>query len=195
LKTTHNSLTALALQKFKKNKTGVLSFWFVMLCGFIAIFAYVLAPDNSSNANQMNLEIHSKKPGFEVLTLTLPSEKKQSQSFFNKIIFGDKNKPTEIPIANYSIVNEELIVNSYTDNKVGSITKTYPLAIFKGKDISNYINLKTYYLGTDKYGRDLLSRMLIGTRISFFIGFIAVFISLIIGITVGAIAGFFGWKS
>jgi peptide/nickel transport system permease protein len=194
LKTTHNSLTALALQKFKKNKTGVLSFWFVMLCGFIAIFAYVLAPDNSSNANQMNLEIHSKKPGFEVLTLTLPSEKKQSQSFFNKIIFGDKNKPTEIPIANYSIVNEELIVNSYTDNKVGSITKTYPLAIFKGKDISNYINLKTYYLGTDKYGRDLLSRMLIGTRISFFIGFIAVFISLIIGITVGAIAGFFGGK-
>ena len=36
--------------------------------------------------------------------------------------------------------------------------------------------------------------MLIGTRISFFIGFIAVFISLLIGITVGAIAGFFGGK-
>ena len=67
MKTTNNSLTTLALQKFKKNTTGVLSFWFIVVCGFIAIFAYVLAPDNSNNANQMHLEIHSKKPGFEVL--------------------------------------------------------------------------------------------------------------------------------
>jgi len=49
-------------------------------------------------------------------------------------------------------------------------------------------------LGTDKYGRDLLSRMLIGIRISLSIGFVAVFISLIIGITLGAIAGYYGGK-
>ena len=36
--------------------------------------------------------------------------------------------------------------------------------------------------------------MLVGTRISFFIGFIAVFISLVIGITIGAVAGYFGGK-
>ncbi len=36
--------------------------------------------------------------------------------------------------------------------------------------------------------------MLIGARISFFIGFIAVFISLFIGISIGAIAGYFGGK-
>ena len=53
---------------------------------------------------------------------------------------------------------------------------------------------KTFYFGTDKYGRDLLSRLLIGTRISFFIGFIAVFISLFIGIGIGAIAGYYGGK-
>jgi len=49
-------------------------------------------------------------------------------------------------------------------------------------------------LGTDKYGRDLLSRMLIGIRISLAIGFVAVFISLLIGISLGAIAGYFGGK-
>ena len=49
-------------------------------------------------------------------------------------------------------------------------------------------------LGTDKYGRDLLSRMLIGIRISLAIGFVAVFISLIIGISLGAVAGYFGGK-
>ena len=57
-----------------------------------------------------------------------------------------------------------------------------------------YIKKKTFYFGTDKYGRDLLSRLIIGTRISFFIGFIAVFISLLIGISIGAIAGYYGGK-
>ena len=42
------------------------------------------------------------------------------------------------------------------------------------------------------YGRDLLSRLIIGTRISLTIGFIAVFISLIIGIIIGGIGGYFG---
>lgn len=51
-----------------------------------------------------------------------------------------------------------------------------------------------YYLGTDKYGRDLLSRLLAGTWISLFVGFISVFISLLIGITLGALAGYYrGW--
>ena len=49
-------------------------------------------------------------------------------------------------------------------------------------------------MGTDKYGRDLLSRMLIGIRISLAIGFVAVFISLLIGVTLGAVAGYFGGK-
>lgn len=60
--------------------------------------------------------------------------------------------------------------------------------------MEKWIDTRTFWLGTDKYGRDMLSRMLVGTRISFSIGFIAVFISLIIGITLGALAGYFGGR-
>ena len=57
-----------------------------------------------------------------------------------------------------------------------------------------HIISKTYYLGTDKYGRDLLSRLMAGTWISLSVGFISVFISLVIGITMGAVGGYFrGW--
>jgi peptide/nickel transport system permease protein len=190
LRQNSNSLSKLALQKFKKNSIGVFSFWYIILCGFTAIFAYVFAPDNSSNANQMHLEIHSKKPGFEVLMLTIPTQQIVNQSFLNKMFFGRKNQQSEIPISNYRIENNELIVWSYAD----SIPKNYQISIVNGKDISEYIQTKTFYLGTDKYGRDLLSRMLVGARISFFIGFIAVVISLLIGISIGAIAGYFGGK-
>ena len=194
MKTATNSLTTLALQKFKNNTTGVFSFWYIVLCGFIAVFAYLLAPDNSNNANQMHLEIHSKKPGFEVLMLTIPSEDIIKQSIFDKLLFGVKNQQSEIPISSYSISGNKLNIQTYTENNIKSLSKNYSLSKFSEKDISKYITTKKFYLGTDKYGRDLLSRMLVGTRISFFIGFIAVFISLVIGVTIGAIAGYYGGK-
>lgn len=181
---TSNSLWQLAIQKFKKNKTGMVSFWFIILCGFIAVFCYVLAPDNSNSANQMHLEIHSKSPGFSTEMLVIEPTKKISQSWFNTFLFGKKNVANEIPIQSYKVVGDKLEVIKTSDG----LSKEFPTSY------SKYIQKKMFYLGTDKYGRDLLSRLLIGARISFFIGFIAVFISLLIGIPIGAIAGYFGGK-
>lgn len=50
---------------------------------------------------------------------------------------------------------------------------------------------KTYLLGTDKYGRDILSRLLVGIRVSLSVGLVAVLISLSIGVLLGAVAGYF----
>ena len=188
-----NSLTHLALKRFKKNRSGLFSFWYIVMCGVVAIFAYFLAPDNSSNANQMHVEIHSKKPGFKVQMLTIPSGSVDPQNVLQKLLFGTQNQDSELPILGYRILENELEINTYIEGDMPSIVKTYPLEIFKNNP-ENYIEQKTFLLGTDKYGRDLLSRMLVGTRISFFIGFIAVFISLVIGITIGAIAGYYGGK-
>lgn len=55
-----------------------------------------------------------------------------------------------------------------------------------------FIYTKTYLLGTDKFGRDLLSRLMAGTIVSLSVGLISVFISLILGISLGSIAGYFG---
>ncbi|NYS43231.1 ABC transporter permease, partial [Pseudomonas syringae pv. actinidiae] len=52
-----------------------------------------------------------------------------------------------------------------------------------------------YVLGTDKLGRDYLSRLLYGARISLFIGFSAALISGVIGTIMGLLAGYFGGKT
>jgi peptide/nickel transport system permease protein len=49
-------------------------------------------------------------------------------------------------------------------------------------------------LGTDPYGRDYLSRLILGIRVSLSVGLIAVLISLFIGVSLGALAGYFGGK-
>jgi len=61
-------------------------------------------------------------------------------------------------------------------------------------EISKKIEKRIFILGTDRYGRDVLSQLMIGARISLAVGFIAVFIALFIGVFVGATAGYYGGK-
>nr|WP_246516219.1 ABC transporter permease [Aequorivita echinoideorum] len=168
------------------------------MCVFLAVFAYALAPDDSENANQMHLSIHSKNPGFRVQMLTIPA-KVEDQNVVTAFFFGKKNADTEIPISKYSIKNNGIEITEYMQDETAGLQKEYSLSQFPDLQHAseipdNYISERKFLLGTDKYGRDLLSRMLIGIRISLAIGFIAVLISLLIGITMGAIGGYFGGK-
>ncbi|RZS98958.1 ABC transporter permease [Aquimarina brevivitae] len=192
-----NSLTNQALRRFKKNLWGVLSFWFISISCLVGIFAYLIAPDNSQNANQMHISIHSKAPGFEVKMLTVPSTTiVQEQSWWQQLFFGVKNTATEIPIATYQFTDSDIVITPYTEGELPELSRKINLAVYgdiSKKEIeNNYIDDRHFMLGTDKYGRDLLSRMLVGIRVSISIGFIAVLISLLLGISLGAIAGYFG---
>ncbi|WP_299885461.1 ABC transporter permease [uncultured Lacinutrix sp.] len=187
-----SSLSKLALQKFKKNFWGVFSFCFIALVGVVSIFSYVLAPDNSQHANQMHLSIHSKRPGFNVMMLSLPLEVESNQNGFDKLFFGTINTQTEIPISGYTINKDIINYTEYTSDGIEGLNKVYQVKGHQKPEA--LITNKTFYLGTDKYGRDLLSRVLVGARISFFIGFVAVFISLIIGVFMGSVAGYYGGK-
>ena len=101
------SLSAIAFQKFKKNIWGVSSLSLIVALVFVAIFAYALAPDNSENANQMHLSIHSKPPGFKVEMLSIPALQKEDIKL-KYYLFGFPNSISEIPINSYKIVDNAI---------------------------------------------------------------------------------------
>lgn len=182
-------------KRLMRNIGGVFALGYIGLCFFVALFAYVLASDGSKNANQMHLSLHSQPPGFQVQMLHIPSDR-PSASQFEKLFFGDPNLGTYYPISNYRLEAEGVYIEHFNFDAPGK-KELIPYERFVEVDRpqtieTTYVVTKFFLLGTDLFGRDILSRLLVGTRISLSIGLIAVFISLLVGVLLGSLGGYFG---
>ena len=180
------------LKRFKSDVWALGSTLFILLIALVALFAYVLAPDNTQFANQMHLSIHSKPPGFSCQMLLIPRSSENEETSF---LSGRLNTNEEIPISEIRWSASSLEFKRY--GNATDYFETISFVQFEGLSTqqeiaSQYLYTKRFLLGTDKYGRDLLSRLLVGSRISISIGFVAVFISLTIGVFLGAVAGYLG---
>lgn len=175
-------------KRLRKNKGAIFGLILIAISMLLAVFAYFIAPDNSTSANRIIPEIGSKKPGFTINLLMLKREKVVAETgFFSKLISGQEDAYTYIPINSYAIKGDSLTYQKFVDEGIQE-TKS----IFVSGNNFYKIKQQKFYLGTDKFGRDIASRLIIGTRVSLGVGLIAVIISLTIGILLGAFAGYFG---
>ena len=160
------------------------------LAVIVALLAYFIAPDGSPYANRMVVEIGGKKPGYQQQFLLLKKEKDVAHSnIFHRLLNGQEDDYTYIPVSSYLQKDDSLIVQKFIDEGLEERNA------YKMQPLVQKLESKKFLLGTDKYGRDIVSRLLIGTRVSLSVGFIAVIISLSIGIFLGAIAGYFGGRT
>ncbi|MFC4262921.1 ABC transporter permease [Ferruginibacter yonginensis] len=181
-------------QLFKKNKLALVAMFIIVAAVLVSIFAYMIAPDNSPNANLQTVEIQSKQMGYQQLFLKLPLRNNISASLLSKCFWGTPLQHQYIPITSYTQKADSVIIQKLVDVDT-SITVAYHINQVKENDadqLQQHIILKKYGLGTDAYGRDILSRLIIGTRVSLMVGIVAMFISILLGVLLGAWAGYYG---
>ena len=152
-------------QRLWANRPAVAGLVFIGLCALVALLGYWVLPDNSPDANNGLVQLQKQPPGFVATLRQVPGPNAPAPG--NVLQVWLHGRPPQ--------VKDEVITpgKQQTTNNEQQITRRY-------------------WLGTDKAGRDELSRLLLGTRISLGIGLVAVLISLVIGVAVGAVAGYFG---
>lgn len=192
---------------------------FIGLLVLVALLGYLITPDQSPFANQQQLEIAAKKPGFRVTLLKVTNnEPYVSCNIIRKIIFGCSPQARFTPLNTWHFKGDSIVIEEYDDAQEAALTYSYELkdviyAIPSGvpdarNDLNGikteqdtnklqqivkneYLKQRLYLLGTDRFGRDVLSQLMIGARVSLSVGLISVFISLVVGIFLGALAGYF----
>lgn len=178
-------------RRLKQNRLATAAFTWILINICIASFAYLLMPDHSPYANRIILEIGGEKPGFTQSFLRL--KKMQAPppvSFWAGLRSGFPDQYEHIPIESSKILGDSLIVQKRIDE---GLSERWSIPRNQAPDQPFYT--QTYWLGTDKYGRDILSRILLGTRISLSVGLIAVLLSLTIGGLLGSVAGYLGGRA
>lgn len=181
------SLSAITWQRFKKNRSGMLALCYIALVVVISILGYLITPDHSPYCNHQQLEIALQKPGFKVKILEIKSEGTiQRHNVFYRMLFGQPELYNTLPIDSYRIIGDTVEAKLFQ--------QPYYEHYAKSSLSPRIVKEQRFLLGTDKYGRDVLSQLMIGSRVSLAVGFMSIFIALVIGILIGSTAGYYRGK-
>lgn len=181
-------------QRLKRQRTAMAGIFLIAIAVFIALFAYWLVPDPTPNANRMIVEIGGKKPGYSQLFLILPKAETPARvNWWHRTLFGIPDAIQFQPISGYTIKGDSLLVQKWIDDGI-SEQVSLPVGSLS-QPLEKNFTTRRFLLGTDKYGRDVFSRLLIGVRVSLLVGGIAMLLSLTIGLVLGAAAGYFGGRT
>ncbi len=166
--------------KFKQHKVAVASGIFLLLLYISTLFSEVLAPYN----------LHTRHSD-RIFSAPQAVHLFHEGSFVGPFVYG----------ANYKL-NMETLKREYTENR----SDVKKIRFFCSGDKYMFWGLfegsfhivcppkggTLFLLGTDRLGRDMLSRIIYGARISLTIGLLGVTISFVLGIVIGGLAGYYG---
>jgi ABC-type dipeptide/oligopeptide/nickel transport system permease subunit len=182
-----HSVQQAAWKRLKKNKGAVFGLIVITCAVLTAVFAYFIAPDPSPDANRIILEIGGEKPGHKQQFIRVKKDKAVTGTgFFTQLISGKEDPYLYMPVQNWQQQGDSFIVQHYIDE---GLTERKAFAV--SQLAATPISTSTFWLGSDKFGRDILSRLIVGTRVSLSVGLITVIISLSIGLILGSLAGYY----
>jgi len=202
-----SSLGRIAWKKLLQDPLAVSGLAVIILAVMVALLGYLITPDQSPFCNRQYLELSARPPGFSVTILKVrKNEPERRGSIWHTMLHGKISPYNHIPVNRIRFENGRVMAEEFSDQPgdtlflrefslpdvVYAIDPVKPVRT-EGERVS-FTLLDGMHATASRFGRDLLSRLMLGTRISLSVGFISVFISLLIGIGIGAAGGYFrGW--
>lgn len=171
----------LTWRKFRKHNLAVISAVVLLILYLLVLFAEFISPHSPHERHVEYAQAPPQRLRF------IDSEGK---FHLRPFVYGTEQKMDEMFIRTYPPITEEI----------------YPVRLFvRGAPYKMWNFLRTdvhlfgadpeaplFLLGTDGDGRDLLSRLIFGTRLSLSIGLLGVALSFLLGIIIGGVSGYFG---
>jgi peptide/nickel transport system permease protein len=152
-----------------------------------AVLGYTITPDNTRDCNRIIPEVANKPPGFSFSYILAG---KPLPSSWTDYLFGAPSQGAVIP-CRVKKESADSIFYISEDKTIKAMAKHALIANNKGE----FLHTQTALLGTDRFGRDMLSRLIIGARVSLLVGLVSVIISLFIGTLIGMAAGYYGGRT
>jgi len=170
--TTHSaeSPSRLAWKRLTKNKGAVVAMAVLIIMILAALCAPWITPFDPTT---QVLEYSVKPAGFTGL-------------IFYKINPSDAESPSIVAVRDYQVRGDSV----YYHDPAG---ESYVIArsALLGSGDNDFVARPTFWLGTDRFGRDIFTRLIYGMRVSLSVGLISESIALLIGVFLGAIAGYY----
>lgn len=170
-----------------KHPLGRFGFMWIVLCVVLAGTAYLWIPDSSPHANRVSLHAALLPPGTQMQQFIPRQEEESKVGFLSRLFWGNPHA-ANVLIFSHSEWKQDTLCLLFNNPEQGLERIVFKKPV---QDADYTIQNITFWLGTDHFGRDVLSRLVLGARISLSVGLIAVFIALVLGTTLGLCAGYF----
>ncbi|MFT4094461.1 MAG: ABC transporter permease [Niabella sp.] len=178
-------------RRLKKNKGAMAGLIVICISVIVAVFCYFIVADTSPYSNRIILETGGEKPGFTKQYIKVKKDNVPERAgFLERLLGGRPDEYNYIPVNGYKDAGDSIIADKYIDETVSEQVRFAKTSLADMPVVTN-----KYWLGTDSYGRDILSRLIVGTRVSLSVGMITVLISVTIGLILGSLAGFYRGKT
>lgn len=193
------SLRTISFRAFMRQKVALVASAVIFVLYSTAFLAPFIAP--FSPYDQQDFLVTAYKPPMTRLealvlkqpkTLEIPMQEGSGTAvaLLNSLISDVQRLKTRNHPNAVRFVDSYRVEGGTLTYRQGMRTRTMPTEELK--DPSHPAVQRTFILGTDQYGRDILSRVVYGSRISLSIGFLVVLISVTLGTVVGVTSGYFG---